>query len=803
MRGAIGLLVVLAAAFAIFYLGSVTPQPLDVGASLDRFSAGRAMVDIRAMGCEPHAAGSPADARVRDYLFQRMAALGLRPRVQRAPSFAVYGSSLEGAAVDNVIGILPGRDPKAPALALMAHHDSVPGSPGAADDTAGVASALEIVRLIARRGTPARDVMVVITDGEELGLLGARSFFGDASLAAHVGYVLNLETRGGGGRALMFETAPANGGDIGLFQRTAAAPNSNALTVLVYRLLPLGTDFTVAVDHGKVGLNYAFIGRQFDYHSPSSTPGVLDQGAVQHMGDEVAPTAIALAFGPLPGRSPDVVYGNLIGDVAVAYPAAFGWAVLAVAAVLMGVGVARARRLGAFSLADVARGAASSLYVIALCGALLELVRRATGVASGWTEYRRILAQFPVFEVMMLAAALGGVLAAAALAGRGRSRGTAALVVLLAGLASSLFGGLDAAAVALGVVGAIVAVLAFGAPARPPGTWTGLMAIALVVGIAIQVAAPTAGAAVAWPLSAAAAASAVSAAGSDRRVPARLAVMVLAALTLSWLGTLFHELLQGLDLAPIGALPAWLATLVLWPLATPAEPRGDALPPLAAVLWPAGLAVIAGAVLAAFIRFHDPWTPRFPNAVEPLYVVDPAANRAWRTSALPPDTWTRAVLQASGGRIGRLRLALLGRPLWAAAEPAARVDPPRITAQIAADGSLVLSAAPHPDAAGLWLAFRSSAPIAEVSLDGRGTDLSPKPGLWTRVRWSGADGFVLGLRGPLPKRTQIVAAELFDRWLDPRPLAPVPATDQLWDLAGSSLVIGRVDVSDPAPKPAG
>jgi len=44
----------------------------------------------------------------------------------------------------------------APAVALMAHYDSVPASTGASDDAAGVASALEIVRAIKARGVPAR-----------------------------------------------------------------------------------------------------------------------------------------------------------------------------------------------------------------------------------------------------------------------------------------------------------------------------------------------------------------------------------------------------------------------------------------------------------------------------------------------------------------------------------------------------------------------------------------------------------------------------------------------------------------------
>ncbi|MDB5479633.1 MAG: peptidase [Caulobacteraceae bacterium] len=783
----LALVIALVAGFAIFYLGAVTPRPVAPDAPTERFSAGRAMVDIRAMGATPHPAGSPADARVRDHLVARMTGLGLHPRVQRAASFAVYGSELEGASVDNVIGILPGRDPTAPALVLMAHHDTVPGSPGAADDTTGVAAALEIVRAIHARGVPARDVMLVITDGEEPGLLGARAFFDQSPLASHVGYVLNLEARGGGGRAMMFETAPRDGADIALFRRTAAAPNSNALTVFVYRRLPNGTDFTIAVSHGKVGLNYAFIGRQFDYHSPSSTVRALDKGSVQHMGDEVLPTAAALAFGPLPGRAPDVVYGNLIGDLTAAYPAVFGWAVLALAAVLITVGAVRARRRGAFALADVARGTAASLYVVALCGTLLELLRRATGVPSGWTEYRPILAQFPLFEVMMLAAALGGLLAAAAFVERGGVRALAAVLVVVAGLASSLFGGPNLAGLVLGGAGAVIAVLAFGAPARLPGAWTGLLSVALVAGVVIQAAAPTAGAAVAWPLSAAALASALSAAGADHRALPRAAIIVIAALTLAWLGTLFHGLLQGLDLALLAVLPAWLAALVLWPLAAPDE--GER-----AALWPAAAVILVGVAVAGAIRLHDPWTQRYPDAVEPLYVVEPGARRAWRASPLPPGPWTRSVLEADGGRIGRLRLPFDRELLWAAPAPAAPADSPPVAARIAADGTLVVVAHPNPGAAGLWIALRSPHGITGVTVDGRPADLAVQPGRWACVKWSGSDGFSLRVRSADPRAVEIVTGELFDRWLNPEPLPPVPASDQLWDLAGSSLVIGRVGV---------
>jgi hypothetical protein len=212
-----------------------------------------------------------------------------------------------------------------------------------------------------------------------------------------------------------------------------------------------------------------------------------------------------------------------------------------------------------------------------------------------------------------------------------------------------------------------------------------------------------------------------------------------------------------------------------------------------AALWPAGAVFLAGAVLAAVIRLHDPWTARHPDAVEPLYVVAPAAHRAWVASALPPNTWARAMLMTGGGRIARLRLPFSRRPLWAASAPYAPADPPRVAVRIGADGAVSILASPHPGAAGLWLALRSPAPIAGVTFDGRAAGLTVSPGAWTRVRWSGSDPFTLGFRIADPRRVEIVAGELFDRWLGARPLPPVPPSDQLWDLAGSSLVIGRAD----------
>src|SRR6185437_417190 len=364
------------------------PSPAPAGAPPTAFSAERAIVDIRGFASVPHPVGSDADRAAREYIVRRMMALGLSPQV--IPGAGVdrpkgAPNVILGGYVNDVVGVLPGRDRGAPALALMGHYDSVPASSGASDDAAGVSSALEIVRAIKARGVPARDVMLLITDGEEAGLLGADAFFRAAPLARHVGFVMNLEARGSAGRVQMFQTGDGNGEAIRAMRAATPRAEASSLAGLVYAHMPNDTDFTVSNRAGVPGLNYAFAGHQFDYHSPSSTPATQDLGTLQDMGDAVLPTAQALAFAPaLPARAPNLVYGDLPGGLLLAYPEALGWLVLAGAAALIAWGLVRARRKEPFAWLDLACGAGAALFAVAAGAATLHLARQLTGAATGY-----------------------------------------------------------------------------------------------------------------------------------------------------------------------------------------------------------------------------------------------------------------------------------------------------------------------------------------------------------------------------------------------------------------------------------
>jgi Zn-dependent M28 family amino/carboxypeptidase len=77
--------------------------------------------------------------------------------------------------VENIVAALPGRDSTG-RIFLVAHYDSTFGTPGAADDKAAVAAVVETVRALSTGVQLRNDVVVLLTDGEEPGLLGAAAF---------------------------------------------------------------------------------------------------------------------------------------------------------------------------------------------------------------------------------------------------------------------------------------------------------------------------------------------------------------------------------------------------------------------------------------------------------------------------------------------------------------------------------------------------------------------------------------------------------------------------------------------------
>ena len=781
----LALAVALIAAALVAWVNERPPAAQPADAALSVFSAMRTMADVEVIAARPHPVGSAANQAVRDHLMRRMTELGLSPQIRRGSAIEVSPDAVAGASVENVVGVLPGRDRGKPALVLMAHYDSVPGSPGAADDAAGTASALEVIRAIAARGRPERDVMVLITDGEEAGLFGAGAFFARDPLAGHVGFVINMEARGNGGRVQMFETGRQNGAAIDLFRRTAHRPSASSLSGFIYAHMPNGTDFTEAKTRGAPGLNYAFLGQQFDYHSPTSTPATVDKSSLQDMGDQVLGVAEAIATAPaLPARRADAVYGATFGDLVVAYPAWGGWLVLAAAGGLIALGVRRARKLEGFAWLDVARGAAALLFSTIGGVAVLHFARKATGAEVGYLAQRFLLAQAVHWEAAMLLLGMGFLLFAAASAARGRR--IAALLPLAAGLASSAFGGFDALGLGLGLAAALLGLAACERPVSRAGAWAGVLALGWLVTLSLQIAAPTTAYVFGWPLLLAALAAAGTSLAA-RRGPASLVLLALAAIVgLVWIAGLAHVAFLSLDLAELMALPLMLAAFGLWPLAQPDEGA-----PPARLVGPTLL--VCGAAMLAAVRLADPWTPRHPQVTQVFYRVDQDSGRAWRISTRPEHlAWTEAVLSADGGAPAPARHWSLPNPFRAAPARMIAEAAPTLTLTREADGRLRLHAVPPPGARILDLQLQPDTAASAEQFAELAMRVVLKPGRWTPIRWYAAPaGVDILIRPGGPGAIDVRYAAIQERWPAGAAALPSrPATAMPFDLSDSTLVTG-------------
>ncbi|ADG09102.1 peptidase M20 [Caulobacter segnis] len=779
-----------------------TPAPLPVDAQPTAFSAQRAMADVTALAQAPHPTGSAQIAKVRDHLLTRMSELGLEVSVR--PDQGFYASaqnprSLTVASVQNLAGVLPGTQRDLPAVLVMSHYDSVHNSPGAADDAAGVAAALEIARALKAGGPAKRDVIFLFTDAEEAGLLGADAFFARAPLAERVGLVVNLEARGDAGRAAMFQTGPGNGALISLYARAAKGPSANSLASTVYAKMPNDTDFTHAVRKGLPGLNLAFIDDQLAYHTPLARADHLEKGSLQHVGDQVLPTIRALADATaLPPPAPDAIYSDVLGLFMVSYPPIVGWVLLGVAALLTLFAAWRALSLGAAGGWEIARGAAGLLLVATTAALILHLAGRLLMVR----DIQRYYALLIGFDQLLWGAALLAIAAALGVAtamARGASRIIPCVVALVLGGAGSLVGGFDPMGLGLGVATALLAALALGYRTDALGGWIGALVVLLVLALAAQILAPGATVMLTWPLLIAAfgVALVIGIGGTrDKRVAlaltgliGALAIVVLAQLT-AWAAFTFAGL--GLQEPAVLALFAMLAAPALSPLTHDFATTRWA--------WRAALVLALGGgglLTAAALAEGSAQRPALTSA---LHVADLSTGKAWRVAEQPRlDAWTKAALPDDGGsQPARKTLPPFWRkPVWMSETRAAPVDVPQLSIDRAED-RLLIRLLPAPGAEWVSLRLKPNGPLSQPRLNGRPISLTTEAGQWSVLTYHAPDasGVTLSFTTTGPGQVEVAALEYHNGW--PR-LAkappPKPAGLMAFGMSDKTAVLVRGQMS--------
>ncbi len=653
------------------------------GHSSEEPSLARLLEHVGKVAVEPRPLGTAAHDRARDYIIEQLRKVGLQPEVQRATAVIGRPPLVYVAEVENIVARIDGGADSGidggaaatPAVLVASHYDSALTSPGAGDDGAGVAVMLELARVLRERPQPGNPVILLFSDGEERGLLGARTFVQSHPLAKQVAATINLEARGSGGRPVLIELGGTASRLLELLEESGASVMLGSYVTDGYRRSGNDTDFSVFREANWPGYNVAFFGDPASYHTARDTVARLDPETLAAL----ATAAVRLTRG-LIGASlaslaapQDAVYAAGPAGQVISYSSAWALplALLALLACVVLVALARRRlrpRGVAVATAALLASLLAAMAAVALANALVSRVVGVTAVR--WEQGDGFLV-----SALLLAAAV--VAAGVSLASRWCQP-------------SELFAGFGALLAALAVASSVV-----------------LPSASLLVFVPALSAAVALAAELRWPRS-----------SSYCRVLSSLPAAVLwgeaAALLAIGLGV---RALVALSL--LGALAALLLMTV-----APAA--------VAVLRWRAATALLAASAAAGVVGVSRAGTDETHPATDHLVLaVDLDAGAArWATFDQQLDAWTRQRIAAAEPADlrsffgGRATPALTSAATSAAALPSWGAS----TVERVGDArTLELRLVPAPGVTTVRLDVYSSATVRAASVGGQALPVPPPP----------------------------------------------------------------------------
>ena len=322
------IIAVLIVCLAVYFsFDALLPNKIsNIDAPETSFSTQRALIQLKEISKKPHFVGNQTHQEVREYIVKELEKIGLETQIQEGYSISQWGNL---AKPKNILARIKGND-NSKALLLLSHYDSNPHSSlGASDAGSGVVTILEGIRaFLAENKKPKNDIIILISDAEELGLNGADIFVNTHPWSKDIGLVLNFEARGSGGPSYML--IETNQGNANLMKEFVKAnpefPVANSLAYSIYKMLPNDTDLTrFRADKDIDGFNFAFIDDHFDYHTAFDTYERLDRNTLEHQGSYLMPLLHHFSNANLNNvkSTEDYIYFNVPIFKTVIYP--FSW----------------------------------------------------------------------------------------------------------------------------------------------------------------------------------------------------------------------------------------------------------------------------------------------------------------------------------------------------------------------------------------------------------------------------------------------------------------------------------------------
>lgn len=377
-------------------------QPIDVPNNVYSGERAKQVLSSIIRQNAPHPTGSVEHLAVRNRITNWLDTAGIDYSIQKA-----WGCSNRGgrcALANNIIAKIP-AETENPYVTLMAHYDSTPASDGAGDNGAGVATLLEIGRML-KDQTLTNPVMLLITDAEENGLLGAEAFFTQHKDRHNIGMVLNLEASTSSGRSFLFRTSSNNQTLVTAYGKTASRPGGTSLYNEVFKYMPSETDFAVPLRMGIPGMDFVFVGDKHHHHTPNDNLDNLSLQSLQHHGDNLYPLALHFATNPLSSPTEEATFLNLFG-IWISWPSALNLVLLGIGLGLLLISIWRNAQDWRRVMAAAALPLAMFMSITLVSGLIFLLVHFANGTTPFWpahlVPYRMMLFGIPFAMALILA----------------------------------------------------------------------------------------------------------------------------------------------------------------------------------------------------------------------------------------------------------------------------------------------------------------------------------------------------------------------------------------------------------------
>ncbi|KAM7344082.1 endoplasmic reticulum metallopeptidase 1 [Cochliomyia hominivorax] len=251
--------------------------------------------------------------------------------------FMLWGMATSYHNVTNVIVKISPKNSKSDSYLLInSHFDSEVGSPAAADAGVMIVVMLETLRVISISERELKNPVVFLLNGaEESNLLAAHGFITQHKWAPNCKALINLDSTGGGGREVLFQTGPNHPWLVKYYQKAAKHPYATTIAEELFQnnFIPSDTDFRIFRDYkGVPGLDMAHAYNGYIYHTKYDNFQNVQRGTYQSTGDNVLALTWALAnakelSNPSDYAEGHAVYYDFLGWFLVSYTETTGIAI--------------------------------------------------------------------------------------------------------------------------------------------------------------------------------------------------------------------------------------------------------------------------------------------------------------------------------------------------------------------------------------------------------------------------------------------------------------------------------------------